>query len=237
MSNDLWPEKAPTDPVEYTCSICKKTYKSNPEMAGISCAVLHGPNSCCHYSDIEVTSSVKPPQDEPFMEFRGADKKIVGKIWEKTYDKGLYKMNPNDTELREQKSVHFSSLRMDWQTPDAIYKALDDEFHFDYDPAPPHYVIDSLDPQNEWGNINFVNPPYGRELPRWIEKGYQQWQLSKTVVFLIPSRTDTRWWHDYCMKASEIRFIKGRLKFKGAKWNAPFPSAVVVFRGAKKVKL
>lgn len=80
--------------------------------------------------------------------------------------------------------------------------------------------------------MNYVNPPYGRELPLWIEKGFEQWREGKTVVFLIPSRTDTRWWHNYCMQASEIRFIKGRLKFDDQANSAPFPSAIVIFRGA-----
>jgi hypothetical protein len=80
------------------------------------------------------------------------------------------------------------------------------------------------------GGANYVNPPYGRGIGAWIEKGYAEYLKGKTVVFLIPSRTDTRWWHDYCMKADEIRFIKGRLKFDDQENSAPFPSAIVVFR-------
>ena len=70
-----------------------------------------------------------------------------------------------------------------------------------------------------------------KELPKWIAKGYKEWKKGKTVVFLIPSRTDTKWWHEYCMKASEIRFIKGRLKFDDQENSAPFPSAIVIFKG------
>ena len=80
------------------------------------------------------------------------------------------------------------------------------------------------------GGRNFVNPPYGREIPKWVYKGYEEWKKGKLVVFLIPSRTDTKWWHDYIMKATEIRFIKGRLKFDDQKNSAPFPSAIVVFK-------
>lgn len=125
--------------------------------------------------------------------------------------------------------VHFSSLRLDWKTPKAVYQTLDAEFQFDHDPCPPKYKVDGL--LSEWGGCNFVNPPYGNELPKWIEKGFAEWKKGKTVVFLIPSRTDTRWWHDYCMKATEIRFIKGRLKFDDQENSAPFPSAIVVFKG------
>ena len=126
--------------------------------------------------------------------------------------------------------THFSLLRMDWRTPKDVYQDLDSEFQFDHDPCPAGWdgKINGL--TSDWGESNYVNPPYGRELPKWIEKGYQEWKKGKTVVFLIPSRTDTRWWHDYCMKATEIRYIKGRLKFDDQPNPAPFPSAIVIFR-------
>ena len=84
--------------------------------------------------------------------------------------------------------------------------------------------------------MNYVNPPYGKELSKWIAKGYEEWQKGKTVVFLIPSRTDTIAWHKYCMNATEIRFIKGRLKFDDQKNSAPFPSAIVIFKGKQNDK-
>jgi site-specific DNA-methyltransferase (adenine-specific) len=120
------------------------------------------------------------------------------------------------------------SQKLDWKTPKAVYQVLDSEFQFDHDPCPPNYTIDGL--KSDWGGVNYVNPPYGRELPKWIIKGYEEWQKGKTIVFLIPSRTDTRWWHDYVMKATEIRFIKGRLKFNDQPNPAPFPSAIVIFK-------
>ena len=123
----------------------------------------------------------------------------------------------------------FLSQRLDWQTPDEVYEELDKEFHFDYDPCPREPTVHGL--LIDWGKRNFVNPPYGRVIQNWLRKGYFEALKGKLVVFLIPSRTDTRWWHEYVMKADEIRFIKGRLKFKGAKWNAPFPSCIVVFLG------
>jgi len=123
--------------------------------------------------------------------------------------------------------VHFSSQRLNWKTPKAVYQVLDAEFRFDFDPCPPNPDFDGL--YIEWGGCNFVNPPYGRELPKWIAKGYEQYLKGRTVVFLVPSRTDTRWWHDYVMKSSEIRFIKGRLKFDDQANSAPFPSAIIIF--------
>jgi len=126
----------------------------------------------------------------------------------------------------------FKSQRFDWQTPDYIFQILNDEFDFDFDPCPPDPQFDGL--KISWGERNFVNPPYGRQIQYWLKKGYQEAQQGKLVVFLIPSRTDTVWWHDYVMKADEIRFIRGRLKFKGAKNNAPFPSAIVIYQGNYK---
>src|SRR3990167_9960893 len=132
-----------------------------------------------------------------------------------------------DLKPRASTGVHFSSARLDWKTPKAVYQMLDAEFAFDHDPCPTNPTVDGL--TSEWGGSNYVNPPYGREIPKWIAKGYEEAQKGKTVVFLIPSRTDTSWWHDFVMKAKEIRFIKGRLRFQGAKYNAPFPSAVIIF--------
>ena len=121
----------------------------------------------------------------------------------------------------------FSSQRHNWKTPRMFYKALDAEFHFDFDPCPPDPAFDGL--EVEWGASNFVNPPYGSEISKWLKKGYSESLKGKTVVFLVPSRSDTRWWHDYVMEAKEVRFIKGRLKFDDQKNSAPFPSAIVIF--------
>ena len=75
-----------------------------------------------------------------------------------------------------------------------------------------------------------MNPPYGREIPKWVEKAYESAKSGEaTVVCLLPSRTDTKWWHDHVMKADTIRFIKGRLKFDGHKNSAPFPSVIAIF--------
>lgn len=127
-------------------------------------------------------------------------------------------------------NVHFSSLRLDWQTPVETYAKLYKEFRFTFDPCPAGPTADGL--TRSWGKRNFVNPPYGREIGKWIKKGFEETQKNKLVVFLIPSRTDTKWWHEYIMKADEIRFIKGRLHFD-ERGPAPFPSCVVVFRGTE----
>ena len=128
-------------------------------------------------------------------------------------------------------SVHFMAMRDNWKTPKATYEALHAEFDFDFDPCPPDPQFDGL--SIDWGKVNFVNPPYGNIIAKWLAKGKEMQALGKTSVFLVPSRTDTRWWHDYVMQADEIRFIKGRLKFDDHKNCAPFPSALVIMRGKK----
>lgn len=129
--------------------------------------------------------------------------------------------------------VLFSSQSDNWKTPIGFYQALSSEFQFDYDPCPLKPTYDGL--STDWGDCNFVNPPYS-DIAKWVEKAYQEYQKGKTVVLLIPSRTDTSWWHSYCMKATEIRFIKGRMKFGDSKHNAPFPSCLVIFRSPLPIK-
>ena len=130
-------------------------------------------------------------------------------------------------------NVHFMSLRSDWETPKDFYTGLNKEFNFNFDPCPSNPTFDGLNVK--WGSRNFCNPPYGRQITAWIKKGYEENIKGNLVVFLVPSRTDTRWWHDFIMKADEIRFVKGRLKFGEAKNSAPFPSCVVVFRGKQSI--
>lgn len=87
-------------------------------------------------------------------------------------------------------------------------------------------TIDGL--KQTWTGKCWMNPPYGREIGKWIKKAYESAGNGTVVVCLVPARTDTKWWHDYAIKG-QITFIRGRLKFGGSKNSAPFPSAIVVF--------
>ncbi len=122
----------------------------------------------------------------------------------------------------------FSSASDRWATPKAVYAALDREFRFDFDPCPLDGNIDGLSlTHSDWrGKRVFCNPPYGPGIGKWLERG----AAAKCAVFLIPARTDTRWFHDIVLpKSKDIRFLRGRLRFGDAKKDAPFPSMVVVF--------
>ena len=138
-------------------------------------------------------------------------------------------------------NVLFSHNSDEWETPQELFDKLDREFHFSLDACASdenhkcdnYYTIedDGLDKIWDCGAI-FCNPPYS-QIAKWVEKCYREGQKDGTVVvMLIPARTDTRWFHKYVYHRSEIRFLRGRLKFSGAMYNAPFPSMVVVFRGA-----
>lgn len=137
----------------------------------------------------------------------------------------------------------FSSKRDDWETPIEFFKKYDDIYHFDLDVCAnkknhkcKNYFTKEIDGlKQDWTGTCWMNPPYGREIIKWIEKAYNSSQNGATVVCLVPARTDTRWWHEYAMKGS-IEFIRGRIKFVGAKASAPFPSAVIVFKKEKEVK-
>lgn len=127
-------------------------------------------------------------------------------------------------------SAIFSSENVHWQTPVWLYEELNREFHFTFDPCPLHGK-GGLD--RSWGKRNFINPPYGRkgEVIKWILKGVEEWRKGKLCVFLLPVRTDVKWFHDLILpNAREIRFIRGRLKFSNSKNSAPFPSMIVVFK-------
>ena len=99
---------------------------------------------------------------------------------------------------------------------------------FDLDPCPWGYSDSWSGLATEWRGKVFLNPPYGREIGNWVRKAYESSKQGATVVCLLPSRTDTTWWHEYLMEATEIHFIRGRLHFNDA-GPAPFPSAFVIF--------
>src|SRR5262245_31852405 len=139
---------------------------------------------------------------------------------------------------RNRLRVFFSSRTDLWETPTDFFAALDAEFRFTLDvcatrenaKCPLHFSpeVDGL--KQQWRGVCWMNPPYGREIEKWVKKAWESSREGATVVCLLPARTDTRWWHDYVMKAGEIRFVQGRLRFGDAAAGAPFPSAVVVFR-------
>lgn len=132
----------------------------------------------------------------------------------------------------------YTSATAEWATPQAFFDQVSEEFGtFDLDVCATKTntkvnrffsAVDGGGLAEEWLGLVWMNPPYGREIGRWIRKAYESALLGATVVCLLPSRTDTAWWHDYVMKAREIRFIRGRLHFND-QGPAPFPSALVIF--------
>ncbi len=99
--------------------------------------------------------------------------------------------------------VHFSSKTDLWSTPQDFFDKLDEEFDFTLDPCatpenakcPIYFTKDDDGLEQDWsGERVFMNPPYGREIGKWVKKAYESNTL---VVCLLPARTDTRWWHDY----------------------------------------
>lgn len=150
------------------------------------------------------------------------------------------------------KDKMFSSLSNEWETPKDFFNKLNDEFNFTLDPCcreynftcKKYYTIDDDGLSKDWNNeIVYCNPPYGREIGKWVKKCYDEWIKNNiTIVMLIPSRTDTKWFHKYIYNKAEIRFIEGRLKFINRlfpSWredgnfkisSAPFPSMLVIYK-------
>lgn len=133
--------------------------------------------------------------------------------------------------------IHFSSHSTEWETPQYLFDKLNVKYKFNLDVCATsknakcnkYYTIEDNGLKQEWIGNCWMNPPYGREIGKWIKKAYESSLNGAIIVCLIPSRTDTQWWHDYVMRADKIIYIKGRLKFGNHKNSAPFPSAIVIF--------
>ena len=135
----------------------------------------------------------------------------------------------------------FSSKDNSWETPPSLFNILDMEFNFTLDPCctkqtakcKKFFTKEEDGLIQDWSkDIVFVNPPYGREIGKWVEKSYNEAKKGAKVVMLIPSRTDTKWFHDFIYNKAEIRFLKGRIRFLQNKKElnaAPFPTMLIIF--------
>lgn len=137
----------------------------------------------------------------------------------------------------------FMSNKDDWETPRELYESLDAEFHFTLDAASSdanalcekHFTVYDDGLKQSWqGETVWCNPPYGRQIRKWIQKADDEAKNGTTTVMLIPARTDTKWFHDFVYGKYEMRFIRGRLRFcvsgVAYKWNAAFPCMLVIFK-------
>ena len=132
--------------------------------------------------------------------------------------------------------VHFSSATDNWATPQDLFDNLNDLYQFELDvcaskdnaKCKTFFTVEEDGLTQDWKGSCWMNPPYGREIGKWMAKAYESSKNGAKVVCLVPARTDTAWWHDYAMNG-KITFIRGRLKFGNSKNSAPFPSALVVF--------
>jgi len=149
----------------------------------------------------------------------------------------------------------FSSDRQDWATPQALFDALNEEFFFVMDAAAsPNnaksalYITSEQDSLKEsWGSVIvetgcdptgaavWLNPPYGRDIGKWIQKAYEESLNGLVVVVLTFCRSDTKWWHRWAMKAAEVRLIEGRIRFEGAPASAPAPSCLLIFDESRRL--
>lgn len=133
----------------------------------------------------------------------------------------------------------FSSASDQWATPQWLFDDFNAEFGFTLDACAlssnakcTKYFTPEVDGlAQDWsGEVVWCNPPYGREIGKWVKKCAEESKKNNTtVVALLPARTDTRWFHEYIYHKAEVVFLRGRLKFGDAKNSAPFPSMIVIF--------
>ena len=138
-------------------------------------------------------------------------------------------------------AIIYSSDSDEWPTPQKLFDTLNEEFHFTLDVAateenakvkPQFYTKEQNGLTSPWVGVVWCNPPYGKTISQWLQKAEDSYkEFNTTIVMLLPSRTDTKWFHSYVYNKTEIRFIKGRLKFEGATQPAPFPSMLVIWKG------
>lgn len=118
-----------------------------------------------------------------------------------------------------------------------MFDELNKEFKFQLDvcatkenaKCPKFYTKEQNGLYQEWAELNWMNPPYGKETAMWVASAFVEAILGNLTVALLPARTDTQWFHKYIYHKHEIRFLKGRLKFGNSKNPAPLPSMIVVF--------
>ena len=130
----------------------------------------------------------------------------------------------------------------EWETPQKLFDKLNEEFHFTLDAAASkqnakckaYYDAEADGMKQPWTGTVWCNPPYGRGIADWVKKAYEESKRGVTSVLLTFARTDTKWFHEYVLGKAEIRFIRGRVKFGGAKNNAPFPSILIIYRGVQE---
>ena len=148
-------------------------------------------------------------------------------------------MSRKRTQLWAAGGPGFSSATDDWATPPEVFAALDAEFRFQLDVCASarnakcerFFTVADDGLAQQWTGRVWMNPPYGRTIGAWMAKAAESARADATVVCLVPARTDTAWWHEHVMAAaSEVRLVRGRLKFGDGASPAPFPSAIVVFR-------
>ncbi len=129
----------------------------------------------------------------------------------------------------------YSSSKQDWETPATLFDPLNEEFGFTLDccASPDNAKVKSYYStrglERPWRGVVWMNPPYGRDIKDWVAKARREAKKGAVVVALLPVRSDTRWWHQYVMKAEEVRLLTRRLSFVGASNKATFPAAIVVF--------
>ena len=138
--------------------------------------------------------------------------------------------------------------RYDWCTPASLFRQLDEEFRFVLDAAATKETAkckqfftpeeDGLNQSWAVGGAVFCNPPYDKTMGKWVAKAAEEAGKGTTVVMLLPAKTDTNWFHDFVWQKSEIRFLKGRIKFElpsgETAFGASFPSMIVVFERRDK---
>ncbi len=140
---------------------------------------------------------------------------------------------------KQSRGFMLPSATVEWSTPLWLFDPMNAEFRFTVDVAASHehhrceryYTKEDNGLAQDWrGERVWCNPPYNAEaLQAFTQKAWETTREdpSSLAVFLVPVKSDQKWWHRYAIK-SEVRFIPGRVAFGGAANSAPMPVTFVI---------
>ena len=132
----------------------------------------------------------------------------------------------------------FNAKSIEYETPDYIFKPLNEEFNFTLDVAATpentkcnkYFTMKDDGLNKKWFGVCWMNPPFGRIMQKWVRKAHYEYKAGITVVALLPARTNTKWWHECIQDIAEVRFLRGEVKFKGFKRGLWMPMCIVIWK-------
>ncbi|GAI17513.1 unnamed protein product [marine sediment metagenome] len=134
----------------------------------------------------------------------------------------------------------FKSESTEYETPKEIFEPLQKEFDLRLDVCATKenakcelfFTKEEDALSKDWNENFWMNPPFSRNLKKWVQKAYEESEKGVTGVLLLPVGSNTLWWHKYIIDTkAEVRFLKGEIKFSNQKRGLWLPFAIIIYEG------